>query len=636
MYDELAAEEICKKLRPVIGSKMAESLFLKYKLADDLETKRVIEQSLNALYHKYLNKGLLTEKILLEPPAKELIQGDYPLGAISYADKDLYAFGLRENDWIRHVCVSGMSGSGKTNFAFQVVNDFIKKKKPFIIFDWKKSFRPLMLMDQEIVCFTIGNEKVTNNFKININRPPKGVSPKEWINTLADLITESFFASFGVHKLISETLHQAFIDFGVYEGSENYPTWLQIKDRLEERQYEGKGKKNRESEWLISTLRIAHALTFGNFGDAINSKNESTIDVDDLLDKKIIFELNSLNNGEKKFFCEFMLTHIYKYKKANQLAAKDEFKGAIIVDEAHNIFLKDKPVFVKESVTDMVYREIREYGIGLVCLDQHISKLSQSVVGNSACNIAFQQFLPEDVEVVSNLMQLKDRQKYFSMLPVGCAIVKLAERYYLPFLIKVPFIELKKEEVNDHLLIERMKLFMVDYVSNKKDMRKELNDNEKKLEYIFHKSGTQTSDSKQDIKEMAKRIMLKNHYQENLAKYLVQNLPKFNEEVLKKHLVKNGYKLNDIAVAFAFAKQDLMLTKKREEKVNSLTKEENDFLKCIEESGDVGVTTIYDKLGMSGRIGQKVRDSLIEKGLIELIELKNEKGWKKVLRLKLE
>jgi hypothetical protein len=291
---------------------------------------------------------------------------------------------------------------------------------------------------------------------VNINRPPKNVDPKEWLNVLCDLITESFFASYGVHKLLSEVLNEMFRDFGIYKGSENYPTWYQIKDRLEERAERQRMKHGRESEWLESALRIAHVLTFGHFGQAINHKGDFEVSIEEMFDKKIIFELHNLNTPEKKFFSEFLLAYMYKLKKANQTGIDDTFRHALIVDEAHNIFLKEKTNFMKESVTDMIYREIREYGVGMICLDQHISKLSETVIGNSATTVGFQQILPQDVLTVSSLMQIKDHSNFFSMIPVGCAIVRLSERHFQPFLVKVPFIELKKEAVTDEAIKKRM------------------------------------------------------------------------------------------------------------------------------------------------------------------------------------
>ncbi len=452
MQRQLTTEEICRKLKPVFGKKIDE-IYLKYVMAEDREEREEIAHILNALYEKNLSK-LLDNSVLLEPPAQDIIDGEYPLASISYAGKKLHDFNLREQDWIRHLCISGMSGSGKTTLAFHIVGNFIKKNKPFLIFDWKKSFRPLMTLDSEIMCFTVGNNSISNLFKLNINKPPKGVNPKEWINVLCDLVGESFFTSYGVHKVLLETLDDAYKEYGIYKGSENYPTWNYIKWRLETKLEKSRG---RESGWLESALRIASVLTFGDFGNILNYKGKQSISVEELLNKKVLFELNSLGNIEKKFFCEFILTYIYKLKKAKQSNTNGAFEHAILVDEAHNIFLKDKTNFVKESVTDMIYREMREYGTSLICLDQHISKLSDTVKGNSACHIAFQQQLPQDIWDVSGIMQLGDRKEFFSKLPVGTAIVKLAERYTNPFLIEVEKVDLMKNIVNDKEIKEKMK-----------------------------------------------------------------------------------------------------------------------------------------------------------------------------------
>ncbi|MBL7100391.1 MAG: ATP-binding protein [Nanoarchaeota archaeon] len=705
MVPILTVEEICKKLRPVFG-KNIEQVYLKYRLSQSLDEKREIEQALNALYHKHLNEGLLDEKILLEPPNELVMQGEYPLGMISYADKEVFPFALREKDWVRHVCISGMSGSGKTNMAFQIVGNFIKHNKPFMIFDWKKSFRPLMLIDKKMQLFTIGNDKISNLFKININQPPKGVPPKEWLNVLSDLITESFFASYGVHKLLSETLDRAFQEFGIYEGSKNYPTWHQIKDRLEERADKTK-RRGRESEWITSALRIAHVLTFGPFGESINYKDKNALTVDELLDKRIIFEMNSLNNVEKKFFCEFLLTYIYKLKKANEIGDDGMFKHAIVVDEAHNIFLKDRPHFVNESTTDMVYRELREYGTSLICFDQHISKLSDTVAGNSACNIAFQQMLYKDVETVAGIMQLRETREYFSMLPVGSAIVKLAERYHRPFLIKVPFVELKQRAVSDDeikAIMQKNIRIKDDYEKFKKDssivnVAKEI----ERVNEIFKVSGVETKEVEQEVEkiipevetleekrekitEIAQeavdkdniekerlekekkrtvipRYVITNHLQAYIVDYIRAQMKQgYSLDVLKQHLLNQGYKVFDILKAVnhikkvpeeiqsrtglelkEFKQVDGSLPKQAviEKHIKSpkittkksylLNEKQKQILELISKYPYLGTAQVYRYLKLSARKGNELRKQLIDNGLIKVEEQRNDKGWKKIL-----
>lgn len=245
---------------------------------------------------------------MLEPPREELIDGDYSLATVSYAKRQLFPFKIREKDWPRHICITGMSGSGKTTLAFHLIESLNQHNKPFLIFDWKKSFRPLISIDNSLMIFTIGDEKVANIFKTNINQPPKGVSPKEWINVLSDLLTESFSASFGVHKVILETLDEAFKEWGIYNGSENYPTWNHIKWRLEEKLGKTQG---REGGWLESALRVATVLTFGEFGRTVNYKGKNSISVEDLLKSKVVMELNTLGNIEKNSFANlFLLIYI--------------------------------------------------------------------------------------------------------------------------------------------------------------------------------------------------------------------------------------------------------------------------------------------------------------------------------------
>src|SRR3989344_3100433 len=452
----LTVEDICNKLRPIFGKKIDE-VYFRYTVSETKEEREEIAHILNALYQKNLSK-LLDKGVLLEPPIEELIDGTYNLATVSYAKKNLFPFKLREQDFPRHICVTGMSGSGKTTVAFHIIETLKRHKKKFLVFDWKKSFRPLVAIDNTTLNFTIGDDKVSNLLKTNINCPPKNVAPKEWINVLCDLLTESFQASFGVHKVLLETLDESFKEWGIYSGSENYPTWNHIKWKLEEKLEKITG---REAGWIESALRIATVLTFGEFGKVVNYKGNKGINVEDLLNKKVIMELNALGSIEKKFFCEFILTYIYKMKKANQNGVSHSFNHAIIVDEAHNIFLKKPTNFTNESVTDMIYREMREYGISLICLDQHISKISDTVKGNSACHIAFQQQLPQDIYDISELMQLREQKHFFSKLPVGSAIVKLSERYTTPFLINIPYVESRNINISNEDIKSRMQAIML-------------------------------------------------------------------------------------------------------------------------------------------------------------------------------
>lgn len=668
----ISVEEISSKLKPILGRRIDE-LYFRYSVSESQEERIQIIQILSALYQKYLGQ-FLDKKVLLEPPKQTDVSGEYELSKVIYAEKELFPFALREEDWPRHVCISGMSGSGKTTFAFNILKEFIKKDKPFLVFDWKKSFRPLINYDPNVMCFTIGNNSISNLFKTNINVPPKGVSPKEWINTLCDLITESFCVSFGVHKILLETLDEVFEGWGVYKDSTHYPNWQHIKKMLEIKSKEARG---REAAWYESALRIATVLTFGDFGKVINYEGKKSISIEEIFDKKIIFELNSLSNIEKKFFSEYVLSYIFKLKKSNSEKTTNEFNHAILVDEAHNIFLKEKTHFVSESITDVIYREMREYGTCLICLDQHLSKLSDTVKGNSACHIAFQQQLPQDIYDISSIMQLSEKRDIFTHLPVGYAIVKLSERHTRPFLIKAPYIDLKNSSISDSKISTKM-----DYIARVAEVEKDDLEFKKALievatpstinpisqvSNLQSKSITPKLDENPSLNNQSRKASKLTSTQEVLYEF-IQKQVKVNglsikeaERTLEKGLSEGLYKELDILLAtnYFFEKEisnkyylDLGPKEDNSHNIDDAFNQKNilnnEIVDKVQYSVDeqallsllyknpnhyLSTVELYESAGVSSRKGNIAKNNLLLKGKIKIHEERSNKGWRKIIRL---
>ena len=218
-------QEICQKLRPVKGD-MIDKLWQAY-LMEDLSGKREIEQILELLYHQTFasNFGEIKQSILYPPP-REKVRGEYPIGQVTYAENKLYPFGLREDDWIKHVLIVGASGSGKTNLCFQILKNFIYKNKPFLVFDWKRNYRDIVNEDygQEVKVFTVGRNIAP--FQFNPLIPPPGTSPKIWLKKLIEIIAHATFVGEGVMYLLQKGLDATYQEFGMYgkDPIQTYPT----------------------------------------------------------------------------------------------------------------------------------------------------------------------------------------------------------------------------------------------------------------------------------------------------------------------------------------------------------------------------------------------------------------------------
>jgi hypothetical protein len=386
-------------------------------------------------------------------------------------------------------------------------------------------------------------------------------------------------------------------------------------------------------------------MTFGEFGKTVNYKGENSISVEELLNKKVVMELNSLGGVEKKFFCEFVLTYIYKMKKAKQNQPNQNFDHAIIVDEAHNIFLKKPTNFTNESTTDMIYREMREYGTSLICLDQHISKISDTVKGNSACHIAFQQQLPQDIYDISEIMSLRENKHYFSTLQVGTAIVKLAERYTQPFLIEVPYVETRTKDVTNEDIKARMQAMTMNQ-EYEKEIEPEFNEAIESPEPVE----TETIQVEPEIIETPQVIETPasnlTEVQQTLHDFITDHIKagtelKDIENILEKSKTQGNYTSSDIMTAVNEAFENQMTTTFKKDDVtkkgvhSDLNTDEQVFMEFLQKNPEhtLSTTEVYKQIGLSARKGTNAKKNLEKKGLIKIQEVKYNKGWKKLIRL---
>ena len=137
-----------------------------------------------------------------------------------------------------------------------------------------------------------------------------------------------------------------------------------------------------------------------------------------------------------------------------------------ILEEAHNLLLK-KTSEAKESILETSIRMVRQYGLGYVFVDQSASLLSQVAFANSYATIALSQKLRSDVHAISSAMNMTDEQKQaLNTLAIGIAVVRLADEYPEPFLIKIPLCSVSEGSVSDKAVKEQMACYYTDTKTN--------------------------------------------------------------------------------------------------------------------------------------------------------------------------
>jgi hypothetical protein len=262
MTQDWILKECVKGLEPMLGAR-AKLLWLKYLNARNPEQKQKWKRRIQLL-GEHVTRSF-EDEVKLRPPSPEQSKGEYQLGKIIYPDKDYSDFGLREDEWCKHMLIAGMTGSGKTNTAFKIIGELKKKNIRFLVFDWSREYKKLRKKYEDILVV-----KASDGLKFNPLIPPRGTSPKEWMMKLCDVVNHAYLGSYGTEFMMRNVIDKAYKQAGVYDGKKVYPTFSIVK-------YYAKsgGYKGRIDLWSQTLLRILDSLTFaGGLGNiTLTSKN---------------------------------------------------------------------------------------------------------------------------------------------------------------------------------------------------------------------------------------------------------------------------------------------------------------------------------------------------------------------------
>jgi Holliday junction resolvase-like predicted endonuclease len=436
--------------------KKVDRLWSAYLADSDADGKADIEQTLELLAVKHLGADYNVDRAPFPPPTRAFASsGDIKVGTIWYADSPMYPFYLKSPRLKEHVIIAGRSGSGKTNLTFVLMQGIMARGIKVLALDWKRGYRDLMALHPDLRVYTIGRN--ISPFRFNPLIPPAGCEPHIWIKLIVDVIAGAYFGGEGVISLLVGGLDHLYSQAGIFD--EQHTRWPTIEDLLA--WLRTARLKGRAAMWQASAERILLAMTYGEFGAVVNTQDNSH--VAELLDHNVVLEMDGLSgSSDRVMFSEALTLYLYRHRLAQ--GPQGRLTNIIVLEEAHNLLL-NKASESKESILENSIRTVRQYGLGYVFVDQSASLLSKVAFANSYATIALSQKLRPDVQAISSAMNLTDEQKQaLNTLPVGTAVVRLADEHPEPLLIRIPLCAVREGSVCDHAVRERMASYHTDSV----------------------------------------------------------------------------------------------------------------------------------------------------------------------------
>lgn len=398
----------------------------------DERTRRLLEKEILSTAYNVL--GDFNKKLLLSLPSKKKAHGPLHLGTVLY-ETEKWPCGITRNELLQNLAIFGRSGAGKTNVAFHLLTQIVREKVPVLFLDWKRTARHLLpYIKQQVNIYTPGRS--LSPFIFNPFIPPPGLEHNLYINHLVDVLGSAFTLGDGSKSILQQAISSCY----------HKKTWPTVHDVLTV--VEQQEVKSRAHGWKTSAIRALQSLEFS----ALTKREELSQQdlVNSLLRESTIIELDGLAQSAKKFLVPMLCLWLYYVKLATR--EREQLQLVIFVEEAHHVLYKQEHRS-KETVMNMLLRQCRELGIGMIIIDQHPSLISRAALGNTYTSICLNHKDPTDINRAAGLSLVPDSEKkWLSMLPVGQGIVKLQDRWFKPFLVQFPWVRIEKGAVTDEVL----------------------------------------------------------------------------------------------------------------------------------------------------------------------------------------
>lgn len=373
-----------------------------------------------------------------EPVSDEnLLYGEILIGREKRFGSD---FGLNLNELNEHLLIAGRAGAGKTTLIYIIIAHLIKYGVPFWAFDFKQDFRHIAKVG-EVLVFD------WQSFRFNPLRPPVGVDPKIWMQAFTNVFCQVYWLLSASKSIILQNVDKLYREYGVFEGSNVFPTILDLRDSLKTHVLPKRGFK--EVSFLESAQnRVTECLL--SFQDMVDC--DQGYSIEDLLDKNVVVELEGLLVENQSFLLTILLRYVFQYRLSN--AQRSQLKHVFLFDEAKSAYSKNREFTKELGVSEIAQftSMIREFGEGLVVADQMPTELADSIKANVYTTICMSQSGGANVEEMSKAMGLTPEQADVCRVleadkttGIFEAIVKLNGRWQQPFVIKIAPAQIVKD-----------------------------------------------------------------------------------------------------------------------------------------------------------------------------------------------
>ena len=408
-------------------------------------------------------------------------------------------FSLRRDTLQKHTFVCGLTGSGKTNTCFSLLEGI---GKPFLVIEPAKSeYRRLLRTSSpgELRIYTLGHEGIAP-FRLNPFEFPYGGHLLGHIDKLKAV----FNAAFPMYAAMSYILEKAILEVYTERGwnlfDSSHP---QVSDRETFHDFLPRlSDLLRKIDEVVGSAGYAKEVD-ANYKAALKARISSLMQgskgamldvslstpMEELLNNKTVLELRHVGDDDEKcFLMGLLLSQIYEYREV-QGKTGSRLEHVLLIEEAHRLLRNVPEIGPAESSNTRgkavetfsnFISEIRDYGEGIIIVDQIPSKMAQDVIKNTNVKIVHRTLAEDDRDLIGKSIALNEKQRdELPLLHVGRAVVH-SDEADKPFLVQM---EKRKDQDGERVTDDEIRMLMLPFrvPSREEDRTAPLPENFKKL-----------------------------------------------------------------------------------------------------------------------------------------------------------